>query len=99
MKKTTNLVNGSSFHNVTIKTSVNELIRVLGEPTYQTNDGEDKVNFEWVCETIDGDVVTIYDWKEYRMIDVDEEIEFHLGGHSLIHTLDGKDELLRLLEK
>jgi len=99
MKKTTNLVNGSSFHNVTIKTSVNELIRVLGEPTYQTNDGEDKVNFEWVCETIDGDVVTIYDWKEYRMIDVDEEIKFHLGGHSLIHTLDGKDELLRLLEK
>jgi len=99
MKKTTNLVNGSSFHNVTIKTSVNELIRVLGEPTYQTNDGEDKVNFEWVCETIDGDVVTIYDWKEYRMIDVDEKIEFHLGGHSLIHTLDGKDELLRLLEK
>ena len=99
MKNTTNLVNGSSFHNVTIKTSVNELIRVLGEPTYQTNDGEDKVNFEWVCETIDGDVVTIYDWKEYRMIDVDEEIEFHLGGHSLIHTLDGKDELLRLLEK
>jgi hypothetical protein len=99
MTKTTNLVNGSSFHNVTIKTSVNELIRVLGEPTYQNNDGEDKVNFEWVCETIDGDVVTIYDWKEYRMIDVDEEIEFHLGGQSLIHTLDGKDELLRLLEK
>jgi len=99
MKKTTNLVNGSSFHNVTIKTSVNELIRVLGEPTYQTNDGEDKVNFEWVCETIDGDVVTIYDWKEYRWIDKDEKIEFHLGGRRKIHTLDGKDELLRLLEK
>ena len=99
MKKTTNLVNGSSFHNVTIKTSVNELIRVLGNPDDDSNTGEDKVNFEWICETIDGDVVTIYDWKEYRMIDVDEEIEFHLGGHSLIHTLDGKDELLRLLEK
>jgi hypothetical protein len=99
MKKTEKSSNGTSFHNVTIKTSVNELIRVLGEPTYQTNDGGYKVNFEWVCETIDGDVVTIYDYKEYRMIDVDEEIEFHLGGHSLIHTLDGKDELLRLLEK
>ncbi len=99
MKKTNKSADGTSFHNVTIKTSVNELIRVLGEPTYQTNDGEDKVNFEWVCETIDGDVVTIYDWKEYRSIGENEEIEFHLGGHSLIHTLDGKDELLRLLEK
>jgi hypothetical protein len=99
MKKTEKSADGTSFHDVTIKTSVNELTRVLGEPTYQTNDGEDKVNFEWVCETIDGDVVTIYDWKEYRSIDENEEIEFHLGGHSLIHTLDGKDELLRLLEK
>jgi hypothetical protein len=99
MKKTNKSADGISFHNVTIKTSVNELTRVLGEPTYQTNDGEDKTNFEWDCETIDGDVVTIYDWKEYRMINEDETIEFHLGGHSLIHTLDGKDELLRLLEK
>jgi hypothetical protein len=99
MKKTANLLKGTSFHDVTIITTVNELVRVLGEPTIQDNTGEDKTNFEWVCETIDGDIVTIYDWKEYKMIDVDEEIEFHLGGHSLIHTLDGKDELLRLLEK
>jgi hypothetical protein len=99
MKKMEISSNGTSFHNVTIKTSVNELIRVLGNPDDDSNTGEDKVNFEWICETIDGDVVTIYDYKEYRMIDVDEEIEFHLGGHSLIHTLDGKDELLRLLEK
>ena len=99
MKKTKESATQTSFHKVTITTTVNELTRVLGEPTYQTNDGEDKTNFEWVCETIDGDVVTIYDWKEYRSIGKDEEIEFHLGGHSLIHTLDGKDELLRLLEK
>jgi hypothetical protein len=99
MKKTEKSADGTSFHNTTITTTVNELVRVLGDPDDDSNTGEDKVNFEWVCETIDGDVVTIYDWKEYRMIDVNEEIEFHLGGHSLIHTLDGKDELLRLLEK
>ena len=99
MKKTKKSEGGTSFHNVTINTTVNELTRVLGEPTYQTNDGEDKVNFEWVCETIDGEVVTIYDWKEYRSINENERIEFHLGGHNLITTLDGKDELLRLLEK
>ena len=73
---------------------MNELVRVLGDPSYEMGD---KVNFEWVCETIDGDIVTIYDWKEYRLIGEDEEIKFHLGGHNLITTLDGKDELLRLL--
>lgn len=99
MKKTEKSANGTSFHDVTITTTINELTRLLGEPTYEDNSGEDKVNVEWICETEKGEVVTIYDWKEYRSIGKDEEIEFHLGGHSLIHTLDGKDELLRLLEK
>ena len=99
MRKTKMSAFGTSFHNVVIKTTVNELTRVLGEPTIQDNTGKDKVNFEWVCENIDGHVVTIYDWKEYRIIELDEIIEFHLGGRDLIHTLDGKDELLRLLEK
>ena len=98
MKKTNKSANGTSFHDVVIKTSVNELVRVLGEPTIQDNTGEDKVNVEWVCENEFGDVVTIYDWKEYRPIELDEEIEFHLGGHSENITLMGLEELLRLLE-
>ena len=96
MKKTNKSASGTSFHDTVITTTVNELIRVLGDPSYEMGD---KSNFEWVCETIDGDIVTIYDWKEYRSIGEDEEIEFHLGGRNLITTLDGKDELLRLLEK
>ena len=87
----------TSFHDVTIKTTVNNLVKALGEPQYFDNMGDDKVNVEWVCETKDEDVVTIYDWKEYREIDPDEEIEFHLGGHRSIHTLDAKDELIQLL--
>ena len=39
--------------------------------------------------------MTIYNWEEYRSISENERIEFHLGGHKQIHTLDGKDELLR----
>ena len=99
MKKTNKSEEGTSFHNVILHTTIGELVRVLGEPTYQQNTGDDKVNFDWVCETLDGDVVTIYDWKEYRSLTENEEIAFHLGGHKQIHTLDGKDELLRLLKK
>jgi len=99
MKKTEKSASGTSFHNTTITTTVNELIRVLGNPDDDSNTGEDKVNFEWICERENGDVVTIYDWKEYRMIDVDEEIEFHLGGHSGLITFNGKEDLIALLNK
>ena len=78
---------------------MDELIRVLGEPTYEQNGGGDKVNFEWVCERKNGDIITIYDWKEYRPIWDDEEIEFHLGGRNALSTFNGKEDLIALLNK
>jgi hypothetical protein len=49
-------------------------------------------------ETNEGDVVTLYTWKEYRPIEVDEEIEFHIGGMRRNHTILGKQELTELLK-
>ena len=73
--------NGTSFHNSTITASVNELIAALGEPQYQSNDGEDKVNFEWDCETEEGAVFTIYDWKTYNIRFSIESLErWNIGG-------------------
>ena len=94
MKKTEKSADGTSFHNTTIITTVNELVEVLGEPTYQQNTGDDKVNVEWICDNYLGDVVTIYDWKEYRPLDGDETIEFHLGGKNEFSTLIGLEELM-----
>jgi hypothetical protein len=94
MKKTEKSANGTSFHDVKITTSINDLTRLLGEPTYVGDYSEDKVTVEWVCETVEGYVVTIYDWKEYRSIGKDEKIEFHLGGLRKIHTLIAKDEII-----
>ena len=34
-----------------------------------------------------------FNLEEYRTIGVDEEIEFHLGGHNKIDTIEGKIEL------
>jgi hypothetical protein len=90
-------ISGTSFHNSTIKASVNELIAAIGEPQYQSNDGQDKVNFEWDCETEDGDVFTIYDWKEYRSISKDEQIEWHIGGNSGFVTSTAVEEVELLL--
>ena len=96
-KKTNSSTNGTSFHDVTIKASVNQLINAFGEPDYDGNTGDDKVNFEWEMETEEGDVFTIYDWKEYRMIDVNEKIVWHIGSHSRMVAWDAQDEITREL--
>jgi hypothetical protein len=48
-------------------------------------------------ETEDGEVFTIYDWKEYRMIDVNEKIEWHIGSFSKGNSLDAQSEVLKEL--
>jgi|LakMenEpi03Aug12_release.lakeMendotaPanAssembly.Ray.scaffolds.fasta_scaffold226132_3 hypothetical protein len=95
----TKLIIMSSFHGTTIKTTVSNLIRVIGEPDEATNDGRDKTNFDWYNLTLGGHKVTIYDWKEYRRISEDETIEFHIGGNSELETIDAKIELQKLLNK
>lgn len=80
MKPTTQSANGTSFHSSTVNATVNQLRQILGEPLMEDNTGEDKVNFEWEMETEDGEIFTVYDWKEYRPISKDELIEWHIGA-------------------
>ena len=93
MKATSKEIDGTSFHETTIKCSVATLRKVLGEPDYEPNDGEDKINFEWVMETNDGDVFTVYDWKEYRSLNENEMIEWHIGGRNKKSTEQAKSEI------
>ena len=73
-------ISGTSFKGQTINCSVNFLKELIGEPQYSENTGTDKTNYEWTCETEDGDVFSIYDWKEGRPIEDNEEIEWHIGA-------------------
>ena len=97
MAKLSNKNASTSFHFTTIRTTVNKLTSALGEAQSIDNSGDDKVNFDWNCETEDGDVFTIYDWKEYRMIDVNEKIEWHIGANSRMVSFDAQDEITREL--
>jgi hypothetical protein len=97
-KLTNKSVGGTSFHNTTITTTLSKLIMALGEPQHLQNDGSDKTNVDYDCETENGDVFTIYDWKEYRSIRMDETIEFHIGGMSKSITEQAKKELLSLMK-
>jgi hypothetical protein len=98
-KKTEKSEDGTSFHGTVINSTISELTRSIGKPQYNAcrDDWDfDKVTVEWTCETNDGDVFTIYDWKEYRLFDEDDIIEFHIGGHSKEITKQALKELIRL---
>ena len=84
---------GTSFHGITILSTLKLLRKVLGEPQFFDNTGEDKTNVDYICETRDGDVFTIYDWKLYRAIDENETIRFHIGAHSDRIAFNAKNEL------
>jgi hypothetical protein len=86
MKQTDKSADGTSFHNHTFTATVDDLRNVLGQPQFESNDGEDKNNFDWIMETEDGEVFTVYDWKEYRRLEEDEVIEWHIGGRSGLIT-------------
>ena len=86
MKQTDKSADGTSFHNHTFTATVDDLRNVLGQPKFESNDGQDKVNFDWIMETEDGEPFTVYDWKEYRRLEEDEVIEWHIGGRSGLIT-------------
>lgn len=76
------LIGGTSFHGKTITATLDELIRIFGPPSADSNGQGEKTNFEWDLVTDDGTVFTIYDWKEYRKLTSDEPVEWHIGAHT-----------------
>jgi hypothetical protein len=93
MKTNTN-ISGTSFYDKEIKCSVNDLIKVLGKPTYDSNDGRDKTNIEWTMETDGGIIFTLYDYKMYRPITFDEPISWHIGTRNQ----QDSENIFKLLE-
>ena len=96
-KKTYQDVDGTSFHGVVIRATVNQLTSAFGDPTIVDNTGEDKTNYEWDMETNEGEVFTIYDWKEGRPIGKDEFVTWHIGAKSKSVSNDAEREILKAL--
>jgi hypothetical protein len=98
MRNTNQSANGTSFHGDTVRATVNELITLCGEPI-RNYDTYDKVQYDWTMETEDGQVFTIYDWKEYRNFGNDEVIEWHIGAEDSYTAGKGATELYSALEE
>lgn len=95
----TDRISGSSFHQDIIYATPNELKHILGAPIYDVNDGEDKVNIEWYMEMPDGNVFTVYDYKEYRVLHPNEQVEWHIGGHDRFSTHLAKQLISEALQE
>jgi len=100
IKETTKSSNGTSFHDDTIRASLTILKTILGEPQIIQNS---KVAFEWTKE-IDGEVFTVYDWKEEYFFDDeysfdDDLIDWHIGAHNAETSKKAKAKLEELILK
>ena len=93
--KTNQSTDGTSSYSHEVRASVQDLINVYGEPTFEDNTGRDKVNFEWEMETEEGSVFTIYDWKEYRKLSRTKKILWHIGAKDVRTSSDAQSEVLK----
>lgn len=91
MKLSDKDASGTSFFGSTILASYNQLCNAIGGPPQGGGCG--KSIYDWTCENEDGDVVTVYDWKEYRDFGKDEQVYFHIGGRNKESTEKAKAEL------
>lgn len=97
MRKTEK-VSSNSFHGDTVIATVKELTNILGSPSFSENLGDSKTNYEWMRETSqNGYPVYIYDWKEYRRINDDEMIEWHIATAEPSHSKEALNEINSLL--
>lgn len=92
MKKTSKSPAGTSHHGHTIRATRQELIDALGQPD-AVGDADEKSLYEWHRETENGDVFTIYDWKEYYHHSAEVQLSWHIGGYSSAAALSAQREL------
>jgi len=96
MKRSSN-TNEVCFNNVTLTATPQQLIDALGDPDYFDNTGVNETNMKYNLETDDGIIFTIYDWKEYRSLPMNESIEFRIGTFNYPIDAAAKTAILNLI--
>jgi hypothetical protein len=75
-----NVTTGTSLKGYLHNTKYSDLIKAFGQPTFNQESGDGKVQFEWVFE-FNGDIFTLYDWKTYDVeYTINELTTWNIGG-------------------
>lgn len=77
------LINTSGTHLMgRINLPFHKITSALGDPIrFNADEGDGKVRIEWDIKFQDGEIATIYDWKEYKRRPEDVT-DWHIGGRS-----------------
>lgn len=97
MKQTTKSTSGVHFLDVTVFASREELITICGKPL--SNSGDGKCRYHWNMETEDGEVFTIYDWKDTVIRDLDEPIKWNIGSFNYLTADNAQFEINEALKQ
>ena len=89
---------GTSFYGTILKATPQQLIDLFPNSYDEYNNGRDKTNFDFTLQTESGKVFTIYDWKEYRPLRMDEVVIWHVGAHNEETSVKGRDEVVAMLK-
>jgi hypothetical protein len=52
---------------------------------------------EWILELPDESIFTIYDWKEYKKLQMTHKIQWHIGARNTGISLEAWSELMAIL--
>lgn len=94
MRPTNKCIGGTHFQYITVIATLGELRKIFGEPEYE--EPGDKTGYQFVAETDDGDVFSVYDRLEYRKLEEDEAINWHIGSHSKEISEKAKAEIIKI---
>lgn len=79
-----------------IEATYAQIEKVFGKPQYEDIDG--KVSAQWVLETENGELGTLYDWKVGFDATVwnSRTIQWHIGSHNELNAGKVQDALIKL---
>jgi len=68
-----------TFHGHHFEATKQDLEKACGPVMYNDDDTDEVTQNEWEMATEDGTTFTIYDYKEFRLYEDYEKIEWHIG--------------------
>ena len=68
-----------TFHGHYFEATKTDLEKACGPVMYNDDDSDEVTQNEWEMTTEDGTTFTVYDYKEFRLYEDSEKIEWHIG--------------------
>lgn len=97
--KSTNEFVGGSFYNSIVQATPSDVILALGKPWSENNDGTTMATAAWNAKTDCGIGFMVCDCEYYCPLNMDEIVDWHIGGKNRNETEIAANKLRATIEK